>query len=270
MSIEPHKIIVICYSQQIFLFVFTLQVIYVIILLLEERRKFMFYITGDTHIPIDIDKLSSDSFTKLSLTRNDYLIICGDFGGIWDNSQTRTDFLYKLNDCNFTTLFVDGNHENFDMLNAMPVSPWKGGKVHYIHDNIIHLMRGQVFDIDGKLFFTMGGGNSIDKHFRIEHESWWSQEMPSRTEYNMAVENLQKHQNKVDYIITHTAPTSIINQAQLKNHYEEELTDFFQRVMSHVSFDKWFFGHFHEDIVIDDKFYLMYNKIYDLQNNCFL
>ena len=231
----------------------------------------MFYITGDTHIPIDVQKLSPECFPlQKQLTRNDYLIICGDFGGVWDNSSIRTGYLQWLNDCNFTTLFVDGNHENFDRLYDMPVSPWNGGKVHYIRDNIIHLMRGQVFEIDGKRFFTMGGGNSIDKAMRTEHETWWSQEMPSREEYNIAAENLQKNNNKVDYIITHTAPTSIITQNNLNNHYEEELTDFFQRVMNHVSFDKWFFGHFHEDMVIDDKFYLMFNKIYDLQNNCFL
>ncbi len=231
----------------------------------------MFYITGDTHIPIDVQKLSPECFPlQKQLTKNDYLIICGDFGGVWDNSSIRTGYLQWLNDCNFTTLFVDGNHENFDRLYDMPVSPWNGGKVHYIRDNIIHLMRGQVFEIDGKRFFTMGGGNSIDKAMRTEHETWWSQEMPSREEYNIAAENLQKNNNKVDYIITHTAPTSVITQNNLNNHYEEELTDFLQRVMTHVSFDKWFFGHFHEDLVIDDKFYLMFNKIYDLQNNCFL
>lgn len=33
-----------------------------------------------------------------------------------------------LNDRPFTTLFVDGNHENFDLLNAYPVENWHGGK----------------------------------------------------------------------------------------------------------------------------------------------
>ncbi len=231
----------------------------------------MFYITGDTHIPIDVQKLSPEFFPlQKTLTKNDYLIICGDFGGVWDNSSIRTGYLQWLNECNFTTLFVDGNHENFDKLYDMPVSPWNGGKVHYVRDNIIHLMRGQVFEIDGKRFFTMGGGNSIDKAMRTEHITWWSQEMPSKEEYSIATENLQKNNNRVDYIITHTAPTSIITQNNLNNHYEEELTNFLQRVMTYVSFDKWFFGHFHDDMVIDDKFYLMFNKIYDLQNNCFL
>ena len=41
-----------------------------------------------------------------------------------------------------------------------------------ISDSICHLMRGQVFDIDGKTFFTFGGGNSIDKAWRTPGVSW--------------------------------------------------------------------------------------------------
>jgi len=231
----------------------------------------MLYITGDTHIPIDIQKLTSENFpVQNSLRRSDYLIICGDFGGVWDNSKIREEYLEWLNGRNFTTLFVDGNHENFDALYDMPVAPWHGGKVHYVRDNIIHLMRGQIFDIDGKRLFTMGGGNSVDKAFRIIHESWWPQEMPSKYEYNTASDNLQKCNNKVDYIITHTAPSSVVSENNLNDHFEEELTGFFQRVMEHVSFEKWFFGHFHQDIILNEKFYLMYNKIYDVENDCFL
>lgn len=43
----------------------------------------MIYITGDTHIPIDIGKLSTSRFPKQkSLTKDDYVIVCGDFGGV--------------------------------------------------------------------------------------------------------------------------------------------------------------------------------------------
>lgn len=231
----------------------------------------MFYITGDTHIPIDIQKLAPENFElQNNLTRNDYVIICGDFGGVWDNSKIRLEYLQWLNDRNFTTLFVDGNHENFDALYSMPVSPWKGGKVHYIRDNIIHLMRGQIFDIDGTRFFTMGGGNSMDKAFRTIHQSWWPQEMPSEDEYRAAYAGLKTAGYKVDYIISHTAPSSVIEKYSLKNHYEQELTDFFQDIMQKTQFKKWFFGHFHDDIILNDKFSLMYNKIYDLQNDCYV
>ena len=76
------------------------------------------------------------------------MIICGDFGLVWDNSKEEKYWLKWLNDKKYTTIFCDGNHSNHSILDAMPVSIWNGGKVHFINDSVIHLMRGQVFDID--------------------------------------------------------------------------------------------------------------------------
>ncbi len=48
----------------------------------------MIYITGDVHIPVDIKKLSTKNFPKQKeLTKNDYVIILGDFGGVWNNGN---------------------------------------------------------------------------------------------------------------------------------------------------------------------------------------
>lgn len=60
-----------------------------------------------------------------------------------------------FDESNFTTLFVDGNHENHALLDTFPVEEWHGGKIHRIKPSVIHLMRGQVFEIDGKNIFTM-------------------------------------------------------------------------------------------------------------------
>ena len=91
-----------------------------------------------------------------------------------------------------TTLFIDGNHENFEQLNSYAVEQWNGGKVHIIEDNMIHLMRGQIFTIDGLKFFTFGGAYSIDKMSRAEGISWFPEEIPSREEYEEGWANLGK------------------------------------------------------------------------------
>ena len=62
----------------------------------------------------------------------------------------------------FTLLFVDGNHENYDLLAEFPVQMWHGGKVQMIRENVIHLMRGQMFNLQGRRFFTFGGARSHD------------------------------------------------------------------------------------------------------------
>ncbi len=101
-------------------------------------------------------------------------------------------------------LFVDGNHENFDLLNVYPVEIWNGGKVHKINPDIIHLMRGQVYKIDGETFYTFGGVTSIDKDIRRAFSyGWWAQELPSFEELDEGMANLKWYNNKVNYIITH-------------------------------------------------------------------
>lgn len=118
----------------------------------------MIYFTGDTHMNMDVKKLNTKNFPQqLELTKEDYLIILGDFGCIWDNSKQQEWWLEWHSKKNYTTLFIDGNHENHELLNSYPVSTWNGGKIHRINDNVIHLMRGQVFELEGHTFLTIGG-----------------------------------------------------------------------------------------------------------------
>ena len=154
----------------------------------------MFYITGDTHGTVDWEKINTSNFPeqKYMSTQNDFLIVTGDFGGIWDGAEQDRYVLKAYDQRNFTTLFIDGNRENHDLLDKYPVEKWNGGKVHKISDRVIHLMRGQVYSIFGTTFFTMGGAESTDKEYRKEGESWWAREMPSDEEYEEALRNLEK------------------------------------------------------------------------------
>ena len=73
----------------------------------------MIYITGDTHGEIDIGKLSSKNFPQgNSLTKDDYIIILGDFGFIWKNESDKTEeyWMKWFKNKPWTTLFIDGNH----------------------------------------------------------------------------------------------------------------------------------------------------------------
>ena len=221
----------------------------------------MIYITGDTHIPIDITKLGSKRFPEQKeMTEKDYLIICGDFGGIFSGDNEEKYWLKWLANKNFTTLFVDGNHENFDLLEQYPKVTFCKGNAHKINDKIYHLMRGEIFVIDGKKIFSFGGASSHDKNFRTEGKSWWKQELPSEREYQNAFDNLKKSDNKVDIIVTHCAPTVI--QREIDPLYKADtLTDFLQGIKSNIKYNKWFFGHYHTDLTVDEKHFAMYEKI---------
>lgn len=222
----------------------------------------MIYITGDTHIPIDIEKLNSKKFPQQKeLTKNDYVIICGDFGGVWSGNSKDDYWLDWLESKNFTTLFVDGNHENFDELEKYEECSWNGGKVHYIRPSVIHLMRGYVYDIEGMKVFTMGGARSIDRAYRREGVSWWPQEMPSEEEITRARQNLALNDNQVDLIITHDAPRSIASMISYEKTVKDELMVFLDEIKNTVGYRHWYFGHFHLDWKIDECHTVLYNKI---------
>jgi len=212
----------------------------------------MIYLTGDTHRTVNIEKLKPSHFKiQKNLTKEDYLIICGDFGGVWDKSKISEQCIEFHNTRNYTTLFVDGNHENFDLLNSYPVTKWKGGKVHQIAEHVYHLMRGQVFEIDGFKFFTMGGGISVDKEFRMPGRTWWPQEDLSCEEIEEAVKNLDQHHWKVDYILTHTASNRMMKECFGFQKEESRINEFLDMIQMRLEYKWWFFGHFHEDEVYE-------------------
>ncbi len=212
----------------------------------------MLYVTGDTHG-------EEGRFTYLQsplekyLSEKDKLIVCGDFGYLFKGSKSEKEFLEYMSKKPYQILWVDGNHENFDLIDTYPIELWCGGKVHVIQRDeagtpkIIHLMRGQVFEIEGKKIFTFGGGYSIDKAVRTPHRSWWPQEMPTDEEMKEAIENLQKYNNEVDYIITHTAPEETMYIIH-PNHLEEKpLNNFLEDIRKTVTYKHWYMGHLHQD-----------------------
>lgn len=222
----------------------------------------MIFITGDTHIPIDIQKLSSKQFPlQKELTEKDFVIICGDFGGVWNGGSEDKYWQKWLSEKNFTTLFVDGNHDNHDMLkNDFEEVDFYGGRAHKINDKLFHLMRGEVYSIDEKKVFAFGGASSHDKDKRKEGVNWWEDELPKEEDLLYAKENLEKNSWSVDFVISHSAPGSI--QDMLGCKYEKNLlTDFFDELRGALRYEKWFFGHYHIDRQADERHIAVFNKV---------
>lgn len=227
----------------------------------------MIFITGDTHRKLDIKKLEVENFPEQNLlTRDDHLIITGDFGGVWTGDSSDDEILQWHENKPYTTLFIGGNHENYDALNAFPVTQWNGGQVHKIREHVIHLMNGEIFDIGGRSFFVMGGATSVDKVFRTEHETWWSEEEPSEETYQMALERLAARDYHVDYILTHTVPETVRREAfkPMRDYlmYESRVEKFLDTVLSKVTYEKWFTGHIHINRELPDyKIKILYDNI---------
>lgn len=220
----------------------------------------MVYITGDIHG--DISFFKNPKLKKL--TEDDTLIVCGDFGFLWNRSEKEKKTLEVLKKKKYTICFVDGTHENYDILNSYKPYRYKGGNAHKIAPNIYHLLRGEIFTFDKKTFFCMGGGESADIEMRTEGESWWKEEMPSADELMNGAQNLKDAEYQVDYVITHEAPALAKDFIRLHTNQEMHLTPlntYLQELMKSVEYNHWFFGSLHMDINISKKMTAVFNDI---------
>lgn len=254
----------------------------------------MIWVTGDCHS--DFNKFRKDVFFEQeNMTKDDVMIICGDFGGVW--YQEHGEFvggelrrenknLDWLDSLPFTTVFVDGNHENFDRLNAYPVQEWNGGKVHVIRPSVLHLMRGEVFTIDNTKIFAFGGASSHDiqygildyndEHwreqakalerdgkymYRVKGLTWWEQELPTEEEMQNGINNLEKHGNKVDYIITHSPCASVIALLGKGLYKQDKLTQYLEKIRQNTECIKHICGHMHLDKYVTSKDIILYDQI---------
>lgn len=220
----------------------------------------MIYVTGDTH---GIASRFDDPRLK-KLGRGDTLIVCGDFGFIWNGSKEEMSVLKKLSKKKYNICFVDGTHENFEMLSKLKIKKWNGGKVHHIAANIFHLMRGQVFNIEGTKIFTMGGGESPDIDIRFEMNTWSDMEIPTREELMEGVDNLQKYGGKVDLIVTHEPPAKIKDFLMLHTGSDASITainTYLEDVSRICEFSHWYFGSLHLDKYISTSHISVFNNI---------
>lgn len=234
----------------------------------------MIYITGDTHG--ERERFAESDLGDGLWTENDVLIVCGDFGYLFRDNASEKEFLDKLEaEKPYTICFCDGNHENFPAIFSYPEEEWMGGRIHRIRKNILHLMRGHVFEIQNKSFFVFGGAYSVDRAYRREGVSWWKEELPTAEEYDLGLDALEKRGFKVNYIITHTAPQAVVERLIAKQPWYErpklelhpkeyKLMEYLGKIAFQTEFRHWYFGHWHFDTPVDDKSTAVFCRVHAL------
>ncbi len=226
------------------------------------------YITGDTHANDNGDAIALRRWhgrNKKYLTKDDYLIIAGDSGVFWYQDYT-IEFRDWVSQLACTVLFIDGNHDDHWRLADLQSKQMFGADVGVACDNVYHLRRGRVYTICGKKVFTFGGAQSTDKETNSRNrklgEGWWPEEVPSKEEFEQGLDALIAVDWKVDLVVTHTAPLAclrLIEWVKPERKFEPTVT-WLNRYHDMLSFEQWFFGHFHEDLEIG-KFCMVMNKV---------
>lgn len=230
------------------------------------------FITGDIHGKISIRKLAVKNWpVGKTLTKQNNLFITGDFGLVWDGRREDTWWIKWLSDKPWTTLFVPGNHENYDILETLPEIDMFGSKVLCVGPTVFMLKRGEIYEINGKRMLAFGGGMSHDIEYRVEGKSWWPQEVPSQSEFDQCLKNLDRYNWTVDYIISHVPPShevlSFMPSVFRSPTYALDRTEhMLGEIQLRTSFIHWYFGHIHTDQTIG-RFTSLFNCIIKVGEN---
>ena len=208
-----------------------------------------------------------DFINRFNLGKNDNIIILGDCGIAWRKDKKDLAQNIKLwNECGngVKLYFIDGNHENFNILNSLPIENNMGK----IADNIYHLRRGQVYEFENKKILVCGGADSIDKYRRIENFTWWKEETISQE----TIDDIPA--GHYDYVLTHCCPRSIFEKNRIylstlqfldENKINHSSEDMLEQLKNKITFDHWFFGHYHINRNLDEKFTCLFEDFMEVR-----
>lgn len=230
------------------------------------------FVTGDVHgRPA---KLSGNNWPLgKELTKKDVVIILGDFGLLWSEYRTKEEdyWLKFLDDRPFTTCFIDGNHENFSILNNLPKKMRFGSEVGVAGHSIFHLKRGNCYRINDLKILAIGGAHSHDREYRVWGKTMWREEEITDEDIQKAKDSLVLCSFQVDYILTHCAPEKkahgCMQQSMAHLWTPDRSEEKLQEILDYKAFyRRWYCGHYHTDYgpTYDGKFECIYNKIIEL------
>lgn len=214
----------------------------------------MVFITGDIHG--DIERFTDKKFR--SLTENDTVIVCGDFGFFWNNSDEELKAREKLRKLPFRILFVLGINDNAELLKPYRQEFLGGGVARRIYENLFMLESGEFYNIGGKTFFAVGGGDISDY---ISGD-----ELPVITppEKAYAEKAAKEYGGKVDFVVTHEAPNSVKQFLDLGERSFGGICELLDKINGTLEYGKWFFGKYHIDRPISYKMQAVYNALVPL------
>ena len=226
------------------------------------------FVTGDIHG--DGEDLAYRVSCISDASKDDLLIILGDCAFFYYvyYGNLKKDYKFQ-NFCSalpITILAIQGNHE-------MPFKEMPAEKINFLGGSgyescgIYFAENGAELNINGKNCLIIGGAYSVDKEIRLlRGYSWWENEELTDTELAGIEKNVKG--KAYDFVFTHTCPISKlptevflpgVDQSKVLNRTEKSL----ERIMSKITFDKWFCGHYHTD-KIDGKVEFLFHGLKEI------
>ena len=237
-----------------------------------NMMKGRIFVTGDCHG--NLTRII-DFIHKFDLKLGDSIIVLGDMGLFWRNDQKDAEYNIKYyeDNCNGVHLYwLDGNHENFDIINS-----WNKNK-NYTYDNSDHIHycpRGfeTFIDIDcgdhieARKALFIGGADSVDKMWRTKHLSWWEDE-------KITEDDIKDIKGSYYYVFSHCCPKSIFDTNKVylctlaninENNAIHQSENKLEELKNNILYEKWFFAHYHIDRKLDDKHMCLFEDFIELK-----
>lgn len=229
----------------------------------------MIYITGDTH-------RNFSRLYGLEVSSDDMLIILGDSCITYCLNEEELKYKDYLTKFKIKLFCIRGNHEERpENINTYKEVDMFGGKVFVEEDfpNLIFAKDGEVYDIDGKSIFVIGGAYSVDKNYRIMYDyKWFKDEQLTTKEMNDILAKVKgKH---FDIVLTHTCPYKYEPREVFMNGIDQSKLDksmehFLDEIEENIDYDKWYCGHYHTEKQVD-KLEFMFGRIKVFNKNEFV
>ena len=226
------------------------------------------FITGDKHGNFE---LVEDFVKTYKTTLEDYLIVLGD-GGV--NYLGYEDYFLKekLSNLPITFVFIHGNHEirpqnipSYELKIFSNDNIAGGFYQEPRYPNLLFARRGP-FWIRDKRFLVCDGAYSIDKDYRtLMGWPWWVDEQMNGDDKDF-IRSTISMSPQFDFILSHAAPLSHEPRHLFLTGFDFPVDNSTPIFLDEVydSIDKeyltqWFFGHYHGDEKLPDKFTILYN-----------
>lgn len=221
----------------------------------------LIWITGDKHGQLE-PFLQNPIYKKIK--KNDTLLICGDFGFLWNDSKEELRNLRWLSKRRFKVAFVEGCFDNQQILARYPLTNWNGGRARMIFENVIHLLNGEFYIIEDKKILTYGGGFDESATNANQGSKNMTVKVSFKSQIDNLIRNIKRAEKNFDLIISHEAPSSIANCLNSDEFHCNYINNILEEIRNHTNFKKWFFGKYHIDKIIPPRYYAMFNEVIKL------
>ena len=217
----------------------------------------MLYLTGDTHG--DYRRFERKEIRHLK--QGDVLVVCGDFGFVWEGGKKEEKLLQKIGKRKYHTLFVPGANENYDLLRQYPEVEYAGGRARQISGNLYQLLTGETYRLGEKTLLAFGGGEALDCD--IVDRTLYEDQLPKKEELDAVLARLEGQ--RVDCVVSYEPPYSIAAFLDLEAKPDGYYGLYLDQVLKRLQLGQWFFGKYHLDKRVTPRFMAVYEKAVPLR-----